>query len=66
MQTGSKQGFTSFDSDGFTLTTGASYNGNGNDLLLGTGEQVAQGSSNTDGSINTTYTCKYNCWFFNI
>jgi len=48
---------TSFDSDGFTLGGNAQSNGNGLSLAswcwrAGTG----QGSSNTDGSINTTYT----------
>jgi hypothetical protein len=48
---------TSFDSDGFTLGANAQSNGNGLTLAswcwkAGTG----QGSSNTDGSINTTYT----------
>ncbi len=50
--------FTSFDSDGFTLnSTGGGINGNTENYVswnwkAGTG----QGSSNTDGSINTTYT----------
>ena len=48
---------TSFDSDGFTLGNKADLNGSGNTYCswnwkAGTG----QGSSNTDGSINTTYT----------
>ena len=48
---------TSFDSDGFTLGSAAGNNGSGNTMAswnwkAGTG----QGSSNTDGSINTTYT----------
>jgi len=48
---------TSFDSDGFTLGNAAGNNGSGNTMAswnwkAGTG----QGSSNTDGSINTTYT----------
>jgi hypothetical protein len=50
-------GVSSFDSDGFTVGTGASFNGNGNNIVawnwLAGG---SQGSSNTDGSINTTYT----------
>jgi len=50
-------GVSSFDSDGFTVGTGASFNGNGNGIVswnwLASG---SQGSSNTDGSINTTYT----------
>jgi hypothetical protein len=47
----------SFDSDGFTLNNGSPCNGSGNSVVgwnwkAGGG----QGSSNTDGSINTTYT----------
>ena len=47
----------SFDSDGFTLNDGGDANGNGENIVgwnwkAGGG----QGSSNTDGSINTTYT----------
>ena len=47
----------SFDSDGFTLGSNGGTNGSGNSVVswnwkAGTG----QGSSNTDGSINTTYT----------
>ena len=45
---------TSFDSDGFTVGSDTSVNGN----LLASWNWKAngQGSSNTDGSINTTYT----------
>jgi len=48
---------TGFTSDGFSLGSEASTNGSGNSIVAwnwkaGTG----QGSSNTDGSINTTYT----------
>jgi len=50
-------GVSSFDSDGFTVGTGASFNGNGNNIVawnwLAGG---SQGSANTDGSTNTTYT----------
>ena len=50
-------GLTAFDSDGFTLGSNANMNGSSNTHVswnwkAGTG----QGSSNTDGSINTTYT----------
>jgi len=50
-------GLTSFDSDGFSLGSNSDFNGNSANLaswnwLAGGG----QGSSNTDGSINTTYT----------
>jgi len=50
-------GLSSFDSDGFTVNTNTQSNGSGNNFVAwnwkaGTG----QGSSNTDGSINTTYT----------
>ena len=48
---------TAFNSDGYTLGTGSNVNRSGNNYVswnwkAGTG----QGSSNTDGSINTTYT----------
>ncbi len=51
------QGLTAFGTDGFTVGTDSQNNTNGNDICswnwkAGTG----QGSSNTDGSINTTYT----------
>ena len=51
------EGLKSFDSDGFTLGTNGDTNGSGGSYVAwnwkaGTG----QGSSNTDGSINTTYT----------
>jgi len=50
-------GLTAFDSDGFTLGSNTNMNGNSNTHVswnwsAGTG----QGSSNTDGTINTTYT----------
>ena len=51
------QGLKSFDSDGFTNGTDAKGNNNGSTYVswnwLAGG---SQGSSNTDGSINTTYT----------
>ena len=48
-------GVSSFDSDGFTVGTGASFNGNGNGIvawnwLAGN----SSGSSNTDGTLNST------------
>ena len=53
-------GVTSFDSDGFSLVgnTGAVNNGNGSTTYVAWNWLAggSQGSSNTDGSINTTYT----------
>ena len=50
-------GVTSFDSDGFTLGTDAGGNGNGVTYVAWNWKAGnSQGSSNTDGSINTTYT----------
>ena len=50
----------SFDSDGFSVTTGASndnYVNNSSDTYVSWNWKAnGQGSSNTDGSINTTYT----------
>jgi len=50
--------FTSFDSDGFTLGADStdSYNKNSNNYVSWNWKANGQGSSNTDGSINTTYT----------
>ena len=49
-------GVSSFDSDGFTVGSGASFNNNGNGIVSWNWKANGQGSSNTDGSINTTYT----------
>ena len=49
-------GLTSFDSDGFTVGTSGSSNGNGDSFVSWNWKANGQGSSNTDGSINTTYT----------
>tara|TARA_R100000231_G_scaffold129780_1_gene101273 strand:+ start:286 stop:1338 length:1053 start_codon:yes stop_codon:yes gene_type:complete len=46
----------SFDSDGFTLGTSTAVNKNYNYVCWNWRAANAQGSSNTDGSINTTYT----------
>ena len=52
------QGVTSFDSDGFSLGTDASVNGTGAAGIVAWNWLAggSQGSSNTSGSINTTYT----------
>ena len=52
------QGVTSFDSDGFSLGTDASVNGTGSAGIVAWNWLAggSQGSSNTDGSLNTTYT----------
>ena len=47
---------TSFDSDGFSLGTAVDYNGSGRTQVAWNWKANGQGSSNTDGSINTTYT----------
>ena len=46
----------SFDSDGFTLGTGTAVNGGYTFASWNWKAGTGQGSSNTDGSINTTYT----------
>ena len=46
----------SFDSDGFTLGSNGGTNGSGNNVASWNWKANGQGSSNTDGSINTTYT----------
>ena len=48
------QDVTSFDSDGFTV--GSAGTQNGGDMVSWNWKANGQGSSNTDGSINTTYT----------
>jgi len=50
------QGLKSFDSDGFTNGTDAKGNSNGSTLVSWNWKANGQGSSNTDGTINTTYT----------
>ena len=47
---------TAFDSDGFSVGANAGVNGNGNNLVSWNWKANGQGSSNTDGSTNTTYT----------
>ena len=50
------QSLKSFDSDGFTLGTMAGANNNSDTFVSWNWKANGQGSSNTDGSINTTYT----------
>ena len=50
------QSLKSFDSDGFTLGTESALNASGQDIVGWNWLANGQGSSNTDGSINTTYT----------
>jgi hypothetical protein len=50
------QGLKSFDSDGFTNGTDVKGNSNGSTLVSWNWKANGQGSSNTDGTINTTYT----------
>jgi hypothetical protein len=47
---------TAFDSDGFSLGSGNDTNDNGQTYVSWNWKANGQGSSNTDGSINTTYT----------
>jgi hypothetical protein len=47
---------TAFDSDGFSLADQVNVNNNGNNYVAWNWKANGQGSSNTDGSINTTYT----------
>ena len=51
------QKLTAFGADGFTVGTNGNVNGNGNNIVSWNWKAAnSQGSSNTDGSINTTYT----------
>ena len=47
---------TAFGSDGFTVGSGGTLNGNGNNIVSWNWKANGQGSANTDGTINTTYT----------
>jgi len=49
-------GLTSFDSDGFTLGSNTNINASGHTVTGWNWKANGQGSANTDGSINTTYT----------
>ena len=50
------QSLMSFDSDGFTVGSGGGVNENSQTYAAWNWKANGQGSSNTDGSINTTYT----------
>ena len=47
---------TAFTSDGFSVGAGAEVNGSGANMLSWNWKANGQGSSNTDGTINSTYT----------
>ena len=47
---------TAFNSDGFTLGSGTKVNGNNINFVSWNWKANGQGSTNTDGTINTTYT----------
>ena len=53
---GTASGVTAFDSDGFTLGSSDGMNENGRTFVSWNWKANGQGSSNTDGSINTLYT----------
>ena len=55
-QTTTTQDVMSFDSDGFTLGTETAVNANGQNIVGWNWKANGQGSSNTDGTINSTYT----------
>ena len=50
------QGLSAWTSDGFTVGNNGAINGNGNNLVSWNWKANGQGSSNTDGTINSTYT----------
>ena len=50
------QGLQAWTSDGFRVGTNSAINGNGNKIVSWNWKLNGQGSSNTAGSINTTYT----------
>ena len=47
---------TSFNSDGFSIGNNTALNTNGNNLVAWNWKANGQGSANTDGTINSTYT----------
>ena len=49
-------GLTAFGTDGFTVNTGGAVNGSSKTYVAWNWKANGQGSSNTDGTINTTYT----------
>jgi len=49
-------GLTAFGTDGFTVGSTGAFNGNGTNLVSWNWKANGAGSSNTAGSINTTYT----------
>mgnify|MGYP003147813494 FL=1 len=55
-ETTEAQGLKTFDSDGFTVGTAGDYNGSGNNIVCWNWKANGQGSANTTGTINTTYT----------
>ena len=55
-QTTDAQDLKTFDSDGFTLGTNGGVNENNINFVSWNWKANGQGSSNTDGTINTTYT----------
>jgi hypothetical protein len=55
-ETTDTESLTSFTNDGFTLGSNGQLNRNGNNCVAWNWKANGQGSSNTDGSINTTYT----------
>ena len=50
------EGLKAWTSDGFTVGNNGAINGNGNDIVSWNWKMNGTGSSNTDGSINTTKT----------
>ena len=55
-ETTQSNGLTAFNSDGYTLESFNAGNRNGGSFVAWNWKANGQGSSNTDGSINTTYT----------
>jgi|TARA_Y100000289_G_C3929645_1_gene155599 hypothetical protein len=55
-ETTKSTGLTAFGSDGFTLGADGGVNGSSNTYVGWSWKANGQGSANTDGSINTTYT----------
>jgi hypothetical protein len=53
---GTNAALSAFISDGFTVNSDSYLNGNSNTYVAWNWKANGQGSSNTDGSINTTYT----------
>ena len=62
----SSDGITSFNSDGYAIGDNGRLNSNGTSMVSWNWKANGQGSSNTDGSINTIYTSNSRFFYSSI